>query len=54
MTRNSNLGHIMLYTVYVVYAVYVYVQYVFHVLYVAKGFLRRMDIYLRRTIVPTR
>ena len=44
----------MLYAVYVVYAGYAHVQYVPHVLYVAKGFLRRTDVYLRRTIVPTR
>jgi hypothetical protein len=36
----------MLYALYAVYVVYV--------LYVAKGFLRRTDMYLRRTIVPTR
>jgi hypothetical protein len=44
----------MLYAMYIVYTVYVYVQYVSHVLYVAKGFLRRTDMYLRRTTVPIR
>jgi hypothetical protein len=44
----------MLYALYIVYAVYTYVQYVFYVLHVVKGFLRCTDMYLRRTIVPTR
>jgi hypothetical protein len=44
----------MLYALYAVYAVYIYIQYISHVLYVAKGFPRRIDVYLRRTTVPTR
>ena len=38
----------MLYILYIVYIIYAYIS------YVAKGFLRRIDVYLRRTTVPTR
>ena len=44
----------MLYILYAVYKVYVYVPYVPYVAYVAKGFLRYIDVYLRRTVVPTK
>ena len=43
-----------LYVLYAVYAIYVHIPYVYHVPYVAKGFLRHIDVYLRRAIVPTR
>ena len=36
-----------------IYKVY-YIPYVPYIPYVVKGFLRRIDMYLRRTIVPTR
>ena len=42
-----------LYKLYKIYKVY-YVPYVPYILHVVKGFLRRMDMYLRRTTVPTR
>ena len=42
-----------LYKLYKIYKVY-YIPYVPYIPYVVKGFLRRTDVYLRRTIVPTR
>ena len=42
-----------LYKLYKIYKVY-YIPYVPYIPYIAKRFLRRTDVYLRRTIVPTR
>ena len=42
-----------LYKLYKIYKVY-YVPYVPYIPYIAKGFLRYIDVYLRRTTVPTR
>ena len=41
-----------LYKLYKIYKVY-YISYIPYIPYVVKGFLRRTDVYLRRTIVPT-
>ena len=46
-------SHKELYKLCGIYRVY-YVPYVPYIPHVAKGFLRRIDVYLRRTIVPTR
>ena len=53
MTRNGNQGHMMssVSSVSSVRSIrFYYVPYVPYIPYVAKGFLRRMDVYLRRAI----
>ena len=45
--KSGKRGHVVLYAVYAVYGLYVHVQHVPHVRHVAKGFLRRIEVYLK-------